>query len=232
MKYNFSINPSGSNFTYKQLKEMLATNMRFVSQATRHTFSEITETDRTRGDFRNRVLSFLPSTEFNKSTYLAVAAGGIRVNIERTRWLDYYDMRALLLHELLHNVGVHHTESLYSVMSVNKFRSIKNFSLLWRRDLIELGCNIGIVSVDEKLNIMIPAIWYQGKQWAVRLKNVKPQVWSVHHAYEADDAVELETRATLLPGDIISLDRISFLGTTYPYPVELAMNDREQFELK
>ncbi|NKB31918.1 MAG: hypothetical protein GKR91_02360 [Pseudomonadales bacterium] len=224
-EYKFLINPAGSNFSYQDLKYVFEQNFAFLELASGYTFAPLEETDEPAGSILPdaKVIGFLPSSEFPNLTFLALAKRGIMFNIGATGTYDLSEIRGLGLHELGHNLRMRHTDNPYSVMSMFRFRTKADKSLLWRADLLRLHDvepktpnPVGWVSVDKELNVMIPAVQYGGSQWCVRLKHLSGATFIADKYYEADDGVSMEEKAVLTSDDQLHLSDVSYLGFSYP----------------
>jgi hypothetical protein len=219
--FEFTINPEGSKFSFEELKLVFEQNHRFIEQTSNHTFAPITETD-TDPEFREKSYWFKPKSEFGSRNVMALAERGSKFNIDNIKYLDLHELRGLALHELGHNVRLVHTDNKYSVMSVNPFRSRDDKSLLWRADLLKLHevaplnpNPVGLVTVDNGLSVMIPALTFEGKQWGVKLKVISGGKWMVDKYYEAEDDVQMVEKAFMTETEL-RLEDVSYLGFVYP----------------
>lgn len=226
----YHLNPTGSKFSYDELVKILRQNIGFIESSSGHTFGDIKPTTDTRGTFNKKVISFLPPDDFSPKT-MAMARAGINFNTKYTDRMNLAELRGLALHEMGHNVGLNHTDKKESVMSLHKFRSPSDKSLLWRRDIIKMGGKVGVVSVDEDLSVMIPSVWWNGKEWAVKLKRDSRGIWYAANTYEADDDVNMDERAFLRDGDILELEDVCYLGITFPRVVRFQITPSLNFEL-
>ena len=215
----FRINPDGSNFSYEELKRITEQCLSFYRRASGREIAPVEETDATDGDWRPdgiKVIRFRPKEEFSKQSVLALAVRGIKFNQDTTKYMDLHELRWLAMHELGHNFGLRHDEnSRYTVMTTERLFAMDDFSLLWRQDLQNLGSNVGIITVDEDLRIMIPAITSDGEQWSARLRVLKPGVWVIDKSYFADDGVEMIENARLTDNDELHLVDVDHLGLRY-----------------
>ena len=217
----FGINPDGSNFSYEELKRIVEQCLSFFRRATGRDIAPVTRTTETRGTYDNRVISFLPRDQFSNPTVLALAAAGIWFNRSTTGHMDLHELRWLIMHELAHNFGLKHDpNSRYTVMSTRRFRTLSDYTLLWRQDLIGLGSNVALCSADEGLRIMIPAITIinvegEREQWAARLRVLKPGVWVIDKSYFPDDGIQMIENARLTDNDELHLVDVDHLGLRY-----------------
>lgn len=234
MKIQLLINPEGSNFSYEQLRDVFQQNIFMIEMLTDHEFNPIAEGPgwlSPQDDTKLIVIKFLPKSEFGSPFHLAgIRPSGtpgvtwIGFNINMIGMLTLPFIRALGLHEQGHEpLGMGHIkDSKYTIMSTHEHRKMIDKSLFWRHDFIKLGCNVGHIFADEHMRIMIPSITHPGTQtqWGVVLQYLSENVFGIKHAYEADDGVEMEEKATFFDDDgdgILELHNVTTVdGVVHP----------------
>jgi len=215
VKIQYSINPTGSNFTFEELAKIVRQNFDRIELISDFEFEDPTETDVPPGtlDNRNRTITFAPATSFPDPNDRAIAKAGVMFNIDKIKSLPISDIRAILLHEFTHNFGVAHTTNQYSVMSTYRFFRTLWRGLFYRRDLVTFSgftsrLPNNVICADEHGRLLIPAISYQGTQWWVLLQYLENQnLLTVQKAFPADDGIAF-TNPSTFADDILTLDKV------------------------
>jgi len=224
-EFNIKINPENSGFTYEELESVFKRNAIAISRASSHTFLpfEETHTNNEPPTFPNKVIRWRPPTEFSRPNIMALAAQGIKYNTGNTGNLNLQEVRRLGLHELGHNVQLYHTSYRYSIMTQSAFRSNKDYSMLWRKDLLDLHASapktpepVGYISVDEDLRILIPSIMAYGEEHEVRLRSIGNGTWLADVVHAPNDGRDMVEQAFLMPGDELHLHNVLYMGLIYP----------------
>jgi len=224
MKY--AINASGSKFGYNDLRFVIEQNLAFLERFSSLRFDPIQETDDPpeAATYYRRIISFVESfPSANKHSYATSNFHQIAFNTSAMNFMTTEQIRAVTLHEMFHHLQLHHDTERYSIMTGYRFRNIATTSLLWRHDLIELQMKyplgmtpIGWCSADKDLRIMIPAIMYQDQQWSLRMRHVYGETFVMEKDYVANDGVDMELKAHLMPDEELWIYDLSFLGFNYP----------------
>lgn len=228
LKYYININ--GSKFTLQEVRMVLNQIFRTIENVSSFTFDEIgvTEADPLVGIFPDRMVSFIHKDVFPHPTVTAIARGGAMFNIEKMDWMELCDFRSTLMHEILHNLGMPHSQIRQSVMTEDPFIGRCHRGLLFREDLQWLNNKapktdkpVGWISIDELYRIMIPSVTKDGEQWSAVLRflgdsnNPGPpsdMVWGVSSSYLSGDGVSMLEKAALSDNGELHLEDVSFLG--------------------